>query len=124
MRCHDEDSQKGKFRLDDLGTDFSNPLLAEKWSEVRFRINAAEMPPPEEPQPSADELGSVVEAISRKISQGAAARMARRGPVAHYRLSRQEYAHTVQDLLGVVFDVEAPGAFNQDPRWQDRKSVV
>ena len=43
--------------------------------------------------------------------------MAKRGLVEHYRLSRQEYAHTVYDLLGVVFDVEAPGALNEDPRW-------
>ena len=82
-----------------------------------FRINAAEMPPPEEPQPSAEELGAIAEMLTRRIKEGAAARMARRGPVAHYRLSRQEYAHTVHDLLGVVFDVEAPGAFNEDPRW-------
>ena len=40
-----------------------------------------------------------------------------RGPLEHYRLSRSEYAHTVYDLLGVVFDVEAPGAFSEDPRW-------
>ena len=37
--------------------------------------------------------------------------------IQQYRLSRKEYAHTVYDLLGVVFDVEAPGAFNEDPRW-------
>ena len=43
--------------------------------------------------------------------------MAKRGPVAHYRLSRAEYGHTVYDLLGVYFDVDAPGAFNEDPRW-------
>ena len=48
VRCHNDEKQKGKFRLDNLGTDFSNPLLAEKWSEVRFRISAAEMPPPDE----------------------------------------------------------------------------
>jgi hypothetical protein len=34
----------------------------------------------------------------------------------HYRLSRQEYANAVYDLLGVVYDVEAPGTFNEDPR--------
>ncbi len=38
--CHDSEKQKGKFRLDNLSTDFTNSLVAEKWSEVRFRINA------------------------------------------------------------------------------------
>ena len=26
--------------------------------------------------------------------------MAKRGPIAHYRLSREEYGYTIQDLLG------------------------
>ena len=57
VRCHDSEKQKGKFRLDNLGTDFTNPQIAEKWSEVRFRINAGEMPPEDEMQPTASEIG-------------------------------------------------------------------
>ncbi|MBM81663.1 MAG: hypothetical protein CMJ78_13875 [Planctomycetaceae bacterium] len=117
VRCHNGETQEGKFRLDNLSTDFSNPQVAQKWGEVVFRINAGEMPPPKEKQPTAKQLGHFAEAITTKIRSGAAARMARRGRVEHYRLSRQEYAHTVYDLLGVVFDVEAPGAFNEDPLW-------
>jgi hypothetical protein len=117
LRCHDGKTQEGEFRLDTLANDFADPQVAEKWSEVRFRINAGEMPPPEEPQPTADEIGMIADFITTKIREGAAARMARRGTLEHYRLSRPEYAHTVYDLLGVVFDVEAPGRFNEDPRW-------
>ena len=117
VHCHDESTQEGDFRLDNLEADFANPLLAQKWSEVVFRVNAGEMPPPTETTPSSDEIGLFAETVTRKIREGAAARMARRGPVQHYRLSREEYAHTVYDLLAVVFDVEAPGAFNEDPRW-------
>ena len=80
-------------------------------------MNAGEMPPKKEPQPKAEELGKVVDWISTRIKEGEAARMAKRGPVAHYRLSREEYGHTVYDLLGVYFDVNMPGAFNDDPRW-------
>lgn len=118
LRCHDDAKQKGKFRIDNLSTDFANPRAAEKWNEVVFRINAGEMPPEEEPRPTAREIGGMAEYLTAKIRAGAAARMAKRGRVQHYRLSRQEYAHTVYDLLGVVFDVEAPGAFNEDPLWQ------
>ena len=116
LRCHDSEKQKGKFRLDNLSTDFTNPLVAEKWSEVRFRINAGEMPPEEEKQPTADEIGGVVDELTQRIREGSAQRLAKRGSLEHYRLSRQEYAHTVHDLFGVVYDVEAPGAFNEDPR--------
>ena len=117
LRCHNEEKKKGRFRLDNLSTDFSDPQVAEQWNEVLLRINAGEMPPEDEPQPTAEEIGRTAELITKKIREGAAARMARRGLVEHYRLSRQEYAHTVYDLLGVVFNVEAPGALNEDPRW-------
>jgi hypothetical protein len=117
VRCHNGETQEGMFRLDDLSTDFSNPQVAKKWSEVVFRINAGEMPPAKQPQPTARQIGQFADVLSTKIRDGAAARMARRGRVQHYRLSRQEYAHTVYDLLGVVFDVEAPGALNEDPLW-------
>jgi hypothetical protein len=117
LRCHDDKQQKGKFRLDTLARDFTNQTIAQRWGEVVFRLNAGEMPPKKEPQPKATELGKVVEWISTRIREGEAARMAKRGPVTHYRLSRDEYGHTVYDLLGVYFDVNMPGAFNDDPRW-------
>ena len=117
FRCHNSKIQKGKFRLDNLSTDFSTPQVAQKWGEVVFRINAGEMPPPKEPQPTAVELGTTAETITKKIREGAAIRMTKHGLLEHYRLSRQEYANTIYDLLGVVFDVEAPGAFNEDPLW-------
>ena len=118
LRCHGESKQEGDFRIDTLERDFSNSLTAQKWSEVLFRVNAGEMPPSDEEQPTPQEIGHIADLISKEIHRGAAARMSQRGPVQLYRLSRQEYAHTVYDLLGIVFDVEAPGAFSDDPRWQ------
>ena len=117
LRCHDANKQEGAFRLDTLSRDFADMLVAQRWAEAIFRMTSGEMPPEDEPQPTPDELGHVVDWISARISEGRAARMAKRGPVAHYRLSREEYAHTVYDLLGVHFDVHAPGAFSEDPRW-------
>ncbi len=117
LRCHNDKMQKGDFRLDNLSRDFANHTIAQKWGELLFRINSGEMPPKKEPQPKAEELGKVADAISTRLKEGEAARMAKRGTVTHYRLSREEYGHTVYDLLGVYFDVNQPGAFNDDPRW-------
>lgn len=117
FRCHDAMKREGQFQLDGLSRDFASQETAQRWSEVVFRMNAGEMPPTKEKQPGAEELGRVVEWLSARIKEGEAARMARRGPVANYRLSREEYGHTVYDLLGVHFDVTVPGAFNEDPRW-------
>lgn len=123
VRCHSADAPEGSFRLDTLSRDFSDPQASEKWAEVLARINADEMPPEDEPRPALEELGRTVDAVTRLIQEGAAARMARRGPVELYRLSREEYAHTVHDLLGAFFDVDAAGALIDDPRWHGFERV-
>jgi hypothetical protein len=117
LRCHDTSKQEGKFRLDSLPRAFADQAIAQRWGEVVFRMNSGEMPPKKEPQPKPQELGRVVDWISSRMREGEAARMAKHGPVTHYRLSREEYANTVYDLLGVFYDVNLPGAFNEDPRW-------
>jgi mono/diheme cytochrome c family protein len=117
VRCHGVEKQKGDFRLDRLEREFTELAVAERWAEVLFRMNSGEMPPEDEKQPSAEELGGVVDWLSARLKEGEAARMAMRGPVTHYRLSRDEYGATVHDLLGVHYDVNLPGAFNEDPRW-------
>src|SRR5689334_13880 len=61
IRCHNEQKQEGKFRLDTLPRDFIDRDQAQRWGEVVFRMNAGEMPPKEEPQPKADELGKTVD---------------------------------------------------------------
>src|SRR6266705_2449819 len=61
LRCHDAKLQKGDFRLDTLARDFTNPAIAQRWGEIVFRLNSAEMPPKKELQPKVEELGKVVE---------------------------------------------------------------
>jgi len=122
-RCHDAKTQEGKFRLDTLPRDFTDEASAQRWGEVLFRMNSGEMPPKDEPQPKPAELGHTATWISARLHEGEAARMAKRGPVAHYRLSRDEYANTVYDLLGIQYDVNLPGAFNEDPRWHGFERV-
>lgn len=117
LSCHGPDKQKGDFRLDTLSRDFSEGHDAERWFEVITRMGAGEMPPEDEAQPSPEEADLVMEFLSDRIKEGESARMAKRAPVAHYRLSRDEYAHTIYDLLGVHYDTRAPGAFSEDPDW-------
>jgi mono/diheme cytochrome c family protein len=117
LRCHDDRKQSGDFRLDTLKTNFADAQMAERWAEVLLRINSGEMPPKKEPRPTATEAAAAVEWIATEIKKGETARMAARGPVTLYRLSRQEYANTVLDLLGIHFDPDRPGVFAEDPRW-------
>ncbi|QDT65473.1 DUF1592 domain-containing protein [Calycomorphotria hydatis] len=117
LSCHNEETQEGDFRIDSLSRDFVLGADAELWAEVLGRINGGEMPPEDEPQPSIDETEAFVGWIAGQLKSGEAARMARRSPVEHYRLNREEYANTIYDLLGVHYDTKAPGAFTDDPEW-------
>jgi mono/diheme cytochrome c family protein len=117
VRCHGPEKEKGELRIDQLSRDFKLGADGHHWAEIVERINAGEMPPEDEAQPSESEIAAVIGQLDLRIREGRAARMAARPPVAHYRLSRKEYQNTVYDLLGVRYDPTKPGELNADPRW-------
>jgi mono/diheme cytochrome c family protein len=117
ISCHGETKQKADLRLDTLSLDFAAGGSTMKWMEVIERINAGEMPPPGEAQPTAEQSAEVVEWISDRIREGEAARLAKRERVSFHRLTREEYVHTVEDLLGVTFDAADPNGLPEDSDW-------
>ena len=121
--CHGPKKAKGDLRLDKLSRDFKSGVDGQVWAEVVEKINAGEMPPEDEPQPTADEIGKVIARLDERIREGRAARMAKRPPVAHYRLSRKEYQNTVYDLLGVRYDPTKPGELNADTLWHGYERI-
>ena len=123
IACHGPKKSKGDLRLDQLSRDFKSGVDGQVWAEVVEKINAGEMPPEDEPQPTADEIGKVIAQLDERIREGRAARMAARPPVAHYRLSRQEYQNTVYDLLGVRYDPAKPGELNADTLWHGYERI-
>ena len=123
VRCHGPKKAKGDLRLDQISRDFKSGVDGQVWAEVVEKINAGEMPPEDEPQPTAEEIGKVVAGLDTRIREGRAARMAARSPVAHYRLSRKEYQNTVYDLLGVRYDPAKPGELNEDTLWHGYERI-
>ena len=118
LRCHGPDKVERDLRIDQLSRDFKSGVDGHLWAEIVERINAGEMPPEDEPQPTEDEIEAVVRQLDSRIREGRATRMAARPAVAHYRLSRKEYQNTVYDLLGVRYDPAKPGELNADTLWQ------
>jgi hypothetical protein len=117
-RCHGEKKQKGDLRMDTLAGDFAAPQLAMHWADIMDRISAAEMPPDDEPQPKAEEAARVVEWISAQLNEAEAARQARAERVTFHKLTREEYANSIRDLLGVTYDATDPTGLPEDPDWQ------
>ncbi|PAW82564.1 MAG: hypothetical protein B9S33_15130 [Pedosphaera sp. Tous-C6FEB] len=113
-RCHDAKKQKGEFRVDNLSRDFLQGGSAAKWAEVMDRISSGEMPPKAEPKPAAAEAAKVVEWLAARLKEGEAARLAKRERVSFHKLTREEYANSVRDLLGVTFDYADPTGLSDD----------
>ena len=51
VSCHGAKKQKAKLRLDTLSTDLTDLKTAEQWQDILDELNAAAMPPEDEPQP-------------------------------------------------------------------------
>ena len=117
LRCHDDKKQKGQLRIDTLSRDFAQPGAAGRWADVIEKIHSKEMPPEDEKQPSVTEAARFVEALNEMIKDGEAARLAKREAVSLRKLTREEYAHTLRDLLGVHYDATDPNGLTEDPEW-------
>jgi len=117
LKCHDDDVQKGDFRIDTLSPKVgheNNP----QWVEIMERINSGEMPPKKEKvKPTAEASAQVVEWIAMKMKEGESARMATRAKVTFNRLTRDEYVNTIRDLIGVEYDAKDPGNLLEDAEW-------
>ena len=95
VKCHGPEKQKGKVRLDKpAGSLFANEDLLET---IAIVLEAGEMPPKKEPQPTAAARSEALQIIQKRI-------LFQRPDNPLKRLTRAEYTHTLHDLFGVNFD--------------------
>ena len=104
--CHGPEKQKGKLRLDTLGSPNAENL--ETWELILEVLDAGEMPPKKKPQPKPDEVKLVMAKIKKHV-----AALEPEVPALR-RMSRFEYQNTIQDLLGV--DVNVAEVLPEDGR--------
>ncbi len=117
-KCHGEKKQKGDLRLDTLPMDLESPKISGHWMEVMGRINSGDMPPKKEARPKADDIARVSEWIANQLRLADSARQSSGDKIAFGKLSREEYANTIHDLLGVTYDATDPSGLPEDPDWQ------
>jgi mono/diheme cytochrome c family protein len=117
--CHGEKKQKGDLRVDDLKVQLDSPKIMAHWEEIMNRINSGDMPPEDEPRPKPEEVAKVADWIADQLHEAETARQSSAGErVAIHKLSREEYANTIRDLLGVNYDVKSPTGLPEDPDWK------
>lgn len=100
IRCHGANEQSADRRFDILDATLSDKDTAEHWQEILDIVNLGEMPPEDEPQPSADETKCFVATLTRQLDHARESLTSHAQP--HFRrLNRYEYRNTIRDLLGV-----------------------
>lgn len=118
VKCHNAEKSKGQVRLDDLPVQIKSIEMAERWQKVLNVLNAGEMPPEDEAQPSNAEKTAFLDTLSNTMVAARRALGDSGGVATMRRLNRREYVHTIRDLLGVTLDAidlpsdASPGGFD------------
>ncbi|QDT02015.1 hypothetical protein K227x_03860 [Rubripirellula lacrimiformis] len=101
VACHGSDDAEGGIVLDHYSESANVQKDYERWEKVLRLINAHQMPPADETQPTSDELVAVSAAIDAELAKFDCSAERHPGRVTIQRLNRAEYNNTVRDLVGL-----------------------
>ena len=99
--CHSKDETNGDVSLDTFDIQMTGGKDAEAWKSVLDVINSGDMPPEDEPQPSAEERRQMTHWLTSSLDRVAEQFKAEPADGVR-RLTRAQYTNTLQDLLGVA----------------------
>jgi hypothetical protein len=100
-QCHDSEEKKGGLDLESLTWTPEDPENFRTWAKVFEKVHSAEMPPKKRAQPTPENKSLFLETLGKDLHSIDARRQTREGRVVYRRLNRNEWVHTVQDLLGI-----------------------
>ena len=115
--CHGADDPQGNIRIDTLNPNLQTGGDVDWWNEILAVISKGEMPPPDSSDISDDERKKIVDWLSLELQS---ASIVRRNSAVHSsfrRMTRYEYNHALQDLLGLPWDFAKdlpPEAISED----------
>ena len=98
--CHGPDEQNGQVRFDQIAWEITGNAEAQRWQDVLDQLNSGDMPPEDSPQPSDDELASVLNVLTGTLVEARRRLTDHGGEVKMRRLNRREYSATIRDLFG------------------------
>ncbi|MBL8891206.1 MAG: DUF1592 domain-containing protein [Planctomycetaceae bacterium] len=119
--CHGADDPQGNIRIDTLDPNLHTGGDVDWWNEIFAVISKGEMPPPDSTDLSDEERKRIVDWLSQELQ---AASIARRHSAVHSsfrRMTRYEYNHALQDLLGLPWDFakDLPPEANSEDGFQN-----
>ena len=104
--CHSPGLASGGLIIDPFLAPSSLNERREGWERILRKVRSGEMPPPDIPRPSIEQVNALVRYVENSFKEADRSVEADPGRVTARRLNRIEYANTVRDLLGVPFHAE------------------
>lgn len=101
--CHTGDEAEADLRLDALTAPLDIAQQHASWIRVAEVVRAGEMPPGDEPQPTAELRQQFLQWLEPALKTLEDHQTSQPGRVTIRRLNRAEYNNTVRDLVGVDF---------------------
>lgn len=99
IRCHGGRTAT-PLSIPRLSQDLSDPKAFRTWQRIHDRVANGEMPPPEAPRPEAELIEAALASLKTAlVDANLESRGGQRVPLR--RLTRLEYAYTIQDLLAI-----------------------
>ncbi len=104
--CHSDEKTKGDVNLRRLLDGESIAEHFKTWELVIDMLEFEDMPPEEEPQPTADQRAQIIDSLGAIIEKTVHLNAGDPGPVTLRRLTSAEYAYTIKDLTGLDLSLE------------------
>jgi len=107
VSCHGGDEPAAEMSLTAFRDSGSLVKQRKVWDAIVRVINAGEMPPDDQPQPSQPEAEAFVQLVRDVFDHADRNAKPDPGRVTMRRLNRNEYRNTIRDLVGIDFDPTA-----------------
>ena len=101
--CHNSETQKGDFRIDNMDQDLVYGIHAQQWYEVLDILNLGEMPPKKKKQPTDLERRTLIDTLTQELQKAKEVRKGQINTVMR-RLNNDQYNNTLRDLIGIDFN--------------------
>jgi len=104
LACHSGEKAKADLRLDTFPDEASLLKDRKTWTRVLDVLKAGEMPPDSKPKPAVAELDGFTKLVQSAFEKHDKSAKPDPGRVTMRRLNRNEYNHTIRDLVGIDFN--------------------
>ncbi len=101
VACHGADDAEGGVNLERFEDSANVQKEYELWEKIARLVNEHQMPPPDEEQPTSDEVIAFAAAIDTELASFDCSADKHPGRVTIRRLNKAEYNNTIRDLIGL-----------------------